>query len=275
MAAALRRGECPVDVAPAPLAPVEGWKHWHSHPELFIQLRGSSRFDTPEGDVPLRTGRALLMPPLFAHNEYVGDPRQPFANLVFHVSNRVLAFHLALAANDGHGRPRVAQPDLVELPDHQLGLACLLGLARAGSTDLEQRSAWMLAFCAWAAAAIETAPPPGQSGSERIRRTRELVLSRLASPVLSVVALGAWVGCHPDHLARLFRKETGQTIVGHIRSVRLARAREYLADPTLKVADVARLVGIPDAAYFSRIYRRAFGVAPMADRQALPGGIPG
>ena len=130
----------------------------------------------------------------------------------------------------------------------------------------------MLAFCAWAAAAIERAPPPGQSGSERIRRTRELILARLASPALSVVELGAWVGCHPDHLARLFRKETSQTIVGHIRSVRLARARELLADPALRVIDVARRVGMPVPAYFSRVYRRAFGVAPAADRHALPGG---
>lgn len=271
VAAQIRQGGCPVAVAPAPPVPTEGWSHWHPWPELFIQVRGTSRFDTPHGDLHLRAGHALLMPPLFAHNEFLGVPLTGFCNLVFHVRDRELNYHVALPARDSGGRPRVLQPDSITVTDQQLGLASLLGLARAhGPAAEDARCGWMLAFCTWAIAIIESAPPAGYSGSERVCRTRELVTARLGSPGLSVAQLGTWVGCHPDHLARLFRKETGETIVGHIRRVRLERARELLADPVLRVADVARLVGLPDPAYFSRVYRQVHGVPPMVARRAIP-----
>lgn len=271
LAAQVRRGACPVAIAPAPSAPALGWSHWHPWPELFVQLAGGSRFATPVGDVRVEAGNCLLMPPMFAHVEHVGWQKKGFANLVFIISDQRMAYHLALASDASPAaRPHVAQPDLIEAADHQLGRAALLGLARSGAAGAEDaRAGWLLAFCTWAAAAIDAAAPPGFSGSERVLRTRELVVARLGSAALTVPQLGAWMGCHPDHLARMFRRETGETLVGHIRRQRLERARELLANRELAVADVARLVGLPDPAYFSRVFRKAYGIPPGAARRAV------
>lgn len=261
-----RGGACPVASAPAPRALATGWPHWHPWPELFVQLAGGSRFATPDGEVRVETQHCLVIPPLLAHREHVARPRGGFANLVFGLSGRQLIYHLTVAVADGDRRRlHVLQPDMIEPANPQLGLAALIGLSTAADEDA--RAGWLLAFCAWTASAIETAPPPGFTGSERIRRTHGLILARLGSATLSVVQLGAWVGCHPDHLGRLFRHETGETIVGHIRRQRLERARELLADENLRVADVARLVGMPDPAYFSRVFRRTYGVPPGTARQ--------
>lgn len=270
LATRVRRGDCPVAIAPAPSAPALGWSHWHPWPELFVQLAGGSRFATPAGDVRVEAGNCLLMPPMFAHTEYVGRPQVGFANLVFIISDQRLAYHLALASDSSPAaRPQVVQPDLIEAADHQLGRAALLGLARSGAPGAEDaRAGWLLAFCTWAAAAIDAAAPPGFSGSDRVLRTRELVVARLGSASLTVPQLGAWMGCHPDHLARMFRRETGETLVGHIRRQRLERAKELLANRELAVADVARLVGLPDPTYFSRVFRKAYGVPPGAARRA-------
>lgn len=269
IAAEVRSGSCPVAIAPVPVAPSPGWSHWHPWPELFLQLSGSSRFDTPIGDVHVEGGNCLVMPPLFAHHEYLGRSQAKFCNFVFTIIDCRFAYHMALPSPVIGTRPHVAQPDLIDPADHHLGLAALVGLAKSGAPGQEDaRAGWLLAFCAWAATAIAAAPPPGFSGSERVRRTHELVRARLGSAELSVGQLGTWIGCHPDHLARLFRQETGETIVGHIRRQRLERARDLLLDHDVSIADIGRLVGFPDPTYFSRIYRHMYGIPPGTMRRA-------
>ena len=270
IASTVRQGACPVRVGPAPSAPTAGWSHWHPWPELFLQIAGESRFNTPNGELAVASGSCLVMPPLLAHQEFSKSAANAFCNVVFTLYDRRLTYHLALldATGDYSHRPWVAQPDLIEPADYQLGLAALMGLTKAGA-DEDARAGWLLAFCTWAMSAIAAAPPPGFTGSERVRRTQELVHARLGSAALSVVQLGIWVGCHHDHLARLFRNETGETVVGYIRRVRLERARDLLADPGLRIADVARLVGLPDPTYFSRAYRRVYGLPPGAARRVV------
>jgi AraC-like DNA-binding protein len=273
-ARALRTGACPIAIAPVPAsasaAPAPGWEHWHPWPELFLQLTGASRFKAPDGDLSLSAGHWLLFPPRSAHAEHLGCPRQQFSNLVFTLQGGRLAYHVATAVA-GFEQPRVVQPDSLPTTEALLGQAALQGLSRSGGTgDEHARAGWLLAFCAWAIGILQGAPSPGFSGSERVRRVRELITARLGSAELSVSQLGAWVGCHPDHLARLFRRETGETLVGHLRRRRLERARELLADPELRIADVARLVGLPDPAYFSRVFRRDQGQAPSVARGIPP-----
>ncbi len=55
----------------------------------------------------------------------------------------------------------------------------------------------------------------------------------------------------------------------YIRAQRLGRARELLADPTLPAARVAAIVGLPDPAHFSRLFRAEFGCSPR-DARAHP-----
>ena len=74
--------------------------------------------------------------------------------------------------------------------------------------------------------------------------------------------LAALVHLHPAHLDRLFRTAHGVSALGFLRALRLERSRALLEAGGLGVAEVARLVGIPDPAYFSRTFRRRFGHPP-------------
>jgi AraC-like DNA-binding protein len=59
--------------------------------------------------------------------------------------------------------------------------------------------------------------------------------------------------------------EQGTTVTDWIRERRLAGCRRDLADPTLRdvpIGDVAVRWGYRDQAYFSRLFRRAFGETP-------------
>ena len=80
------------------------------------------------------------------------------------------------------------------------------------------------------------------------------------------------------YLYRLFETQS-TTVAAWIRHRRLERCRQDLADPALRavpVSAVAARWGLADAAHFSRLFRRTYGLPPAEYRQAcLTPGRPG
>ena len=64
------------------------------------------------------------------------------------------------------------------------------------------------------------------------------------------------------HLARLFRKEMGTSIVGYLTALRMDVARQLLLDPQLPIKQVARMVGYHHVHYFSTLFKRRVGMTP-------------
>ncbi|MFI6495765.1 helix-turn-helix domain-containing protein [Nonomuraea typhae] len=89
--------------------------------------------------------------------------------------------------------------------------------------------------------------------------------ANLARP-LSVPEVARAAGISHNHLTRLFRAETGHTVVAHIRRRRLEQARHLLTATTLPIPAVAAAVGIPDLQAFNKACRRELGASPRALR---------
>ncbi len=53
----------------------------------------------------------------------------------------------------------------------------------------------------------------------------------------------------------------------YLNGIRVERARELLKDVKYKTYEVAEQVGIPDAHYFSKIFRRYTGMTPTEYRE--------
>lgn len=95
--------------------------------------------------------------------------------------------------------------------------------------------------------------------------------SRLGEHV-TVPQVAEAVGISPDHLTRVFRAQTGQTVVGYLRHRRVQRARHLLTSSTMSVAAIAAAVGIPDLQAFNKTCRAVTGCSPRALRAQGPGG---
>ncbi|MFF3115493.1 helix-turn-helix domain-containing protein [Kitasatospora sp. NPDC057904] len=92
--------------------------------------------------------------------------------------------------------------------------------------------------------------------------------ARLAEP-LSVAEIAKAAGVSHNHLTRLFRAATGNTVVGHLRARRLERARHFLQATTLSIPAIASSVGIPDLQAFNKACRRDLGASPRGIRSGL------
>ena len=89
--------------------------------------------------------------------------------------------------------------------------------------------------------------------------------ANLARP-LTVPELARAAGVSHNHLTRLFRAETGMTVVECIRRRRMAMAQHLLTYSTLSIPAVAATVGITDLQAFNKLCRRELGASPRAVR---------
>jgi AraC-like DNA-binding protein len=100
-------------------------------------------------------------------------------------------------------------------------------------------------------------------------RIHAFVEEHLADPELTPGLVAAAHHVSLRYLHRLFATEHS-TVAGWIRQRRLERVRTDLADATrfdVPVSTVAARWGLPDAAHFSRLFRRAYGMPPAEYRR--------
>lgn len=70
-----------------------------------------------------------------------------------------------------------------------------------------------------------------------------------------------------EHLARLFKKETGQTVTEFLAETRCRNAAELLTATTLSIAEIAEFVGYADNNYFVKVFKKQYGVPPSVWRK--------
>jgi LacI family transcriptional regulator len=75
------------------------------------------------------------------------------------------------------------------------------------------------------------------------------------------------VGLSRRVLEKRFRNVLNRSIYEQIRQERVGLIIKLLADPTLRVADIADSLGFPDAAHIARYFRSHTGLSPAAYRQ--------
>jgi AraC-like DNA-binding protein len=79
---------------------------------------------------------------------------------------------------------------------------------------------------------------------------------------LTVAQLAGELGLHLQVAEKEFKKLYKQTIKSFIQEQRMIKAKQLLADSKIPVIDVAYTVGFSDAAYFSNVFKKQFGMTP-------------
>ncbi|HFI0127591.1 TPA: response regulator [Streptococcus suis] len=71
----------------------------------------------------------------------------------------------------------------------------------------------------------------------------------------------------PDHLARLFKHETGKTLINYITDKRIEEAKKLLLNSNATVYIIADQVGYDNYSYFSKTFKKNTGFSPIEFRQ--------
>ncbi len=79
---------------------------------------------------------------------------------------------------------------------------------------------------------------------------------------LNLFDLSAWVGIHPVHVARTFRKFHGCTVGDYIRRLRVEHACRAILQHQAPLADVALSSGFCDQSQFCQAFKKLTGMTP-------------
>ena len=123
------------------------------------------------------------------------------------------------------------------------GLVCLLA-ARMGRLCTLPKSA----MPEWLSKAVELI---------RCEYSRKIGLSQVA----------AASGVHPVTVAVAFRRHFGKSVGDYVMDLRVAHARQELANTQRPIAEIAQEAGFYDESHMGRVFRRRFRVSPGAIRR--------
>ncbi|MEU4872033.1 AraC family transcriptional regulator [Streptomyces sp. NPDC021608] len=199
---------------------------------------------------PIRPGHVSLVP--------------PDTEVHFHYRGRSEHLYVHLRLREG-GAGRVV-PVMQDAAQESTRLADLLRHAVTAMPTSPARATAEVWAALWRIAEL----PSGEGDGRRhpyVAAAQAHVEEHLAGP-LSVPDVARAVGISHTHLTRLFRAETGLTVVSYIRRRRLQRARHLLSSSTLSVTAVAAAVGIADLQAFNKACRRELGASPRDVRAA-------
>lgn len=105
-------------------------------------------------------------------------------------------------------------------------------------------------------------PPPGEEdpNSFLVRRAHAYIMEHYAQRLsLQEVADHCYVS--QWHLSKLLNKHLKQSFYDLLNAERVFQAKHLMADPSLRISEVAERVGYVDTAHFSRVFKKLEGVS--------------
>lgn len=91
---------------------------------------------------------------------------------------------------------------------------------------------------------------------------KEFIKKNYADTSLSVESVAAHLFINSSYLRSAFKKETSITVSGYIFKVRMEKAHELIPRVNIKLIDIASMVGFNDGAYFSKCFKKQYGLSP-------------
>ena len=102
----------------------------------------------------------------------------------------------------------------------------------------------------------------GSSSSAIVRRTKEYVKTHYSDEELCLEQIADALDVNLQYMCFLFKKQTDMTIGNYILQTRMDMAGKLLQRTTCNVSEVAQKVGFLDVSYFSKCFKKYFGVSP-------------
>jgi two-component system, response regulator YesN len=98
--------------------------------------------------------------------------------------------------------------------------------------------------------------------AKMVKDIKEFIVKNYLISELKVEDISKHVFINYSHLCYTFKKETGKTIIEYLTEVRIKKAKEIIDGGNLVIQDVADKVGYEESNYFSRCFKKYYGLSP-------------
>ncbi|MGI6010290.1 MAG: response regulator [Ruminococcus sp.] len=99
-----------------------------------------------------------------------------------------------------------------------------------------------------------------------VKLVKSYIQDHFSEPI-KLEELAEMVGFNSAYFSTMFRKETGQTLTEYILEVRMEQAKELLKQKDIKINHIPEMIGMGDAKYFSKQFKKVSGLTPSQYRK--------
>ncbi len=101
-----------------------------------------------------------------------------------------------------------------------------------------------------------------EAGNYLVKAALAYIREHCTEQHLSLSEVAEHVYVSQWHLSKLLNRETGQSFFDLLSGMRISRAKELLADPAIRIHEIAERTGFSDVAHFSRSFKKIMGCTP-------------
>lgn len=117
-------------------------------------------------------------------------------------------------------------------------------------------------------AASGSLEPPTDSIKNVVKQAVQYINSNYFEE-LSLSDLAIQFNVESSYFSKMFRQETGESLMVYISRLRIEKAIEYMQNREISLTEIAFMVGYDDYTYFSRVFRKVAGKSPRDYRTGL------
>ncbi len=96
-----------------------------------------------------------------------------------------------------------------------------------------------------------------------VNRAKAWIKQHLREP-LTIQSIAEQIPMNPTYFCEIFKTHTGETVLNYVRRLRMEEAARLLTETEGKLLYISEKVGYNDVKYFSRQFKRHFGVLPSS-----------
>ena len=231
-------------------------RHW-SHVEMIRLLRGELALHVNGVWMPLRDGKLRVFLPGTLHTEHFLRPEAGYEMMWLTIVSGGINIHrTGYAPERGYFRSR--EHLRITAPDAEDLWRCATG----SSPELPRLHYLLMECLDHTLRHFDLGIDATNYRANVLEEIKSYLDGNYWKPLL-LADLGAMTHLSPPYLNRLFRERYGLSLHDYLAKLRMERAAKLLRENlTLPVGKVAASAGIADQRYFSRVFRRVYGVTP-------------
>ena len=261
--------DCPVSVYTNNIH--KHFAHWHPEVEIMMLFSGQLHCKLENQNFSLKSGDILIINPNQFHCEVNHSDDYVHMSVIF--STEIIAMpeghifqkYFVAPLSDG----RLQLPNLIK-PEHPTYQTVYAALEKLAESRIYSEDGKLLRYTqiATICAALQpycTLTTPNdlrQSPDEHSVNRAILYIHNLYATPLTLEKIAAHIPLHPTYLCKIFKAQTGHTVMEYLARTRVDAAKFLLRRDALPMARVAELSGFPSERSFYRQFKTVAGITP-------------
>ena len=223
--------------------------HTHKHHEIMFVSKGEGTFFVGDKKIQFSPGQIFVVSPGVVHSV-----KSVSGHKIINIGGN---FEKLMLLTDG----------FCQIFDNEYGEARMLAEAILRNVYINEEYAQSLckAYVGFILMHIDIQP----NMYLIIKKIISEIEKNFDDPTLNVTEILNESGYAEDYIRYKFQAITKTTPVKYLTSVRMRNAKTLIKLYDFSVSEVAQRCGIPDAGYFSRLFKNHFGMSPKKYKESL------